>query len=361
MKAAICYDFSKPLVIEDVHIDPPQVGEIKIKVAACAICHSDIHAIKGSWGGDLPLVAGHEAAGVVVEIGPEVDRVKVGDHVVITLLRSCGRCFYCTAGRPYNCEGEFALTHETRLFNQNKEPLVQGLNTAAFAEYTVVDQSQVVTVPADLPFDQASLLACGVITGLGAVVNTVQIETGSQVVVIGCGGVGLNSVQGAVLSGASKIIAVDLLDDKLEAAHQFGATHGINGRKVDAVKRVMELTEGRGADYAFVAAGSSRAIQQGSEMVRPGGTAVIVGMPANDDVTVPINAHTMTYGRTLIGSKMGSTRLTHDVPFLVELHRQGRLKLAELISGRFSLDQINEAIADVAAGNALRNVIIFDD
>lgn len=359
MKAAVCYDFSKPLVVEEVRLEPPQKGEVRVQIKACAICHSDIHYVRGAWGGQLPMVVGHEAAGIVTELGPGVERAAVGDHVVVTLIRSCGRCFYCLAGRPYNCEGDFAIGVESRLFNSSGIPLTHGMKTATFAEFSVVDQSQVVKIPDSLPFEEAALLGCGVITGFGAVANTAQVETGSRVVVIGCGGVGLNAIQGAAVSGASQVIAVDLVDDKLEAAHQFGATHAINPRKTDLKERVLALTAGRGADYAFVAVGSSKAIEQANTLIRPGGMAVIVGMPANEDALVPINAHAMTTGRTLTGSNMGSTRPANDIPYLVELHRQGRLKLGELISGQFPLQQINEAMVEVEAGRVLRNVIVF--
>lgn len=360
MKAAVCYEFGKPLVVEEVTLDPPQTGEVKVKIAACAICHSDILWVRGAWGGSPPIVAGHEAAGIVEEVGAGVTAVQPGDHVVVSLIRSCGDCFYCTLGRPYNCETQFPLDRERRIHNGRGEPLLQGLRTAAFAEYTVVDQSQVVKIPNDVPLESASLLACGVITGLGAVVNTVQVETGSSVAVIGVGGVGLNCVQGALLSGATKIIAVDLLDSKLEAAREFGATHTVNGRNEDPIGAVQRLTNGRGADYAFIAVGSSTAIKQGSEMVRKGGTAVIVGMPANEDVNVGLNAHNLTYGRTVTGSNMGSTRPSVNIPQLVELYQQGRLKLDELITKRYPLEKINEAIEAVERGEALRNVIVFD-
>ncbi len=359
MKAAICYEFGEPLSVEEVEIDPPQMGEVEVRIATCAICHSDIHCIRGQWGGATPLVAGHEAAGIITKTGSGVLNVKPGDPVVVSNLRSCGRCSSCSLGRPYDCEADFALDHQSRLRSRDGGPLVQGLRTAAFAEYTVVDQSQVVKVPEDLPLDRACLLSCGVIAGLGAVVNTVQVELGSSVVVIGTGGVGLNSVQGAVLSGAAKIIAVDLLDYKLEAARHFGATHTINARHLDPVAAVQTLTDGRGADYAFATVGSSTAISQAGRMIRKGGTAVVVGMPSNQDVEFSLNAHDLVYGRAVIGSLMGSSRLSVDIPRLVELYQQGRLKLDELITDRYPLERINEAIESTERGEALRNVVVF--
>lgn len=231
MKAAICHEFGKPLVIEEIVIDVPQAGELKVKLSACAICHSDIHYMEGAWGGTLPAVYGHEAAGVVEEVGDGVTTVAPGDHVIVSLLRSCGQCHFCKRHETYMCEAKFALDSETRLHTKDGKPIFQGLRTSAFAEAVVVEQSQVVPIPADVRFDSASLLACGVITGLGAVVNTAKVELGSSVLIISTGGVGLNSVQGAVRSGADPIIAVDLSDTKLEAATAFGATHTINSLK----------------------------------------------------------------------------------------------------------------------------------
>jgi Zn-dependent alcohol dehydrogenase len=360
LKAAVCYEFGEPLVVEQVTIDPPQVGEVQVKVAACAVCHSDVHLIRGEWGGEPPLVAGHEVAGVVSELGPGVTGMQPGDRVVVSLLRSCGHCFYCTIGRPYDCEGDFALQHETRLHARDGTPLAQGIYTGGFAEHVVVDQSQLVRIPSQgLPSDSASLLACGVATGVGAVTNTAQVECGSSVVVVGIGGVGLNCVQGAALSGAAKIIAVDVLDSKLDAARLFGATHTINATRQEPVPAVLELTGGRGADYAFAAVGVSEVISQVTEMIRKGGTAVVVGMPPNEDVEFSVNAHTLTWSRTLKGSFMGATRLSVDVPRLVELYQQGRLKLEELITERYPLERINEAIEFMERGQALRNVIVF--
>jgi S-(hydroxymethyl)glutathione dehydrogenase/alcohol dehydrogenase len=359
MKAAVCYAFGQPLVVEEVEIDPPRQGEVTVRLAATAICHSDVHLIRGEWGGDLPVVAGHEAAGVVEAIGENVTLTQPGDPVVMSLLRSCGRCFYCMTGAPHMCEGTFALASESRLRNKRGESLRQGIKVAAFAEYAVVDQSQVVRVPADMPLDRAALLACGVITGLGAVVNTARVAPGSSVVVIGTGGVGLNAIQGAVLAGAHPIIAVDILDVKLAAAAAFGALHGINAAQQDAVAVVKELTAGRGADYAFVTVGSPTAVAQGLNMIRPAGTLVLVGLPAKH-ATVALSVFDCVVDeRKIIGSSMGSTRLSVDVPRLIDLYLHGRLKLDELITNRYPLEQINAAIEEMETGGVLRNVILF--
>jgi len=361
MKAAVCYAYDQPLVIEEIDIDPPKSGEVKVKVVACAICHSDVHQIRGDWSAPLPLVAGHEAAGIVEEVGPDVTRVQVGDHVVMSLLRSCGHCYYCAKGETHLCEGTFALQTETRLHNKKGEPIVQSIKCAAFAEYSVVDQSQLVPIPKEIPFDSASLLACGVITGLGAVVNTAHVGVGETVAVIGVGGVGLNAIQGAALSGAHPIIALDLLDNKLQAALDFGATHAVKvGGKEEPADAVKALTSGRGVDYAFVTVGSPIAVAQAITLIRRGGTLVLVGIP-DDKATHPLLlAHTVWQERRILGSSMGSTRLSVQVPQLVDLYQSGRLKLDELISRRYPLEGINEAIAAMERGEALRNVIVFE-
>ena len=359
MKAAVCHEFGEPLVVEDLELTSPQSGEVKIKLAACAICHSDIHYMEGAWGGVLPAVYGHEASGIVEEVGRGVVLVEPGDHVVVTLIRSCGYCYFCAQGEPNMCETTFPLDRESRLLDQAGSSVVQGLRTAAFAEQVIVDQSQVVKIPKTLSLDSASVLACGVITGLGAVVNTARVPSGSSVVVIGTGGVGLNSIQGARLSGAHAIIAVDLVESKLGAARSFGATHAINSAEQDLPKTIRSLTDGRGADFVFVTVGSGQAITDSLALLRRGGTTVVVGMPASG-VKASIEAVEFAdRSQKIIGSKMGSTRLRVDIPKLVQLYEEKRLKLDELITQRYSLDQINDAIAAVKNAEALRNVIVF--
>ncbi len=360
MKAAVCREHGKPLVIENLELAEPQAGEVRVRIAACAICHSDIIYMDGGWGGELPAVYGHEAAGVVEQIGPGVSLVKPGDHVVVTLIRSCGHCFFCAQGDPHICETRFPLDFNSPLHRDDGEKVVHGLRTGAFAEQVVVDASQVVAIPESVPLDSASLLACGVITGLGAVVNTAKVPPGSSVVVVGTGGVGLNSVQGAALSGAKTIIALDLDDGKLAAAKAFGATHGINTAQENALAQIQALTGGRGADYVFVTVGSTAAIEQSVDFARRGGTICIVGMPPSGAMAAFEAVNIADSGKKLIGSKMGSTRLQIDMPGLVELYRQGRLKLDELITNRYPLEQINEAIDSVRRGEALRNVIVFE-
>ena len=359
MKAAVCREFGKPLVIEDVELLPPKVGEVEVKLSACAICHSDILYIEGAWGGALPAIYGHEASGVVSKVGPGVTDLKPGDHVIVTLIRSCGNCHYCTQGDRVRCETVFPLDDKTPLLTSDGNPIVQGLRTGAFAESVVVDSSQIALIPQDIPLDIASLLSCGVITGFGAVVNTAKIKSGSSVVVLGTGGVGLNSVQGSKIAGAERIIALDISESKLNVAISFGATHKVNVKDENAKKSVRNFTDGRGADYVFVTVGSKKAIEEGFKLLRKGGTLIIVGMTA-DGVMVEFDACAFaSVEKQLLGSKMGSTRLTTDVPWYVSLYQQKRLKLDELISGRYPLEDINEAIADVSKGDSLRNVIVF--
>ena len=360
MKAAVCYEFGKPLVIEDIDVDPPQTSEVKVRIAAAAICHSDVHLIRGEWGGRTPVVAGHEAAGVVEEVGENVTITKPGDRVVVSLLRACGRCFYCATGFPHMCEGKFALDTESRLRNKQGEPIRHGTRTAAFAEYAIVEQSQVVPIPDEILLDRAALLACGVITGVGAVLNTAKVELGSSVVVIGVGGVGINAIQGAVLAGAYPIIAVDVLENKLAAAKAFGATDTINVTKRKFPEKVVrKLTAGRGADYVFVTVGSTDAVALGFKMIGLKGTEVIVGIPqAGAQVSFPVSQF-VGAERRVMGSAMGSSRLSVDVPRLVEFYQRGQLKLDELITARYPLEQINDAVEMMEKGEALRNVIIF--
>ena len=235
-RAAVCRAFGAPLTVETVELAEPGPGEVLIKTAACAICHSDIFYMDGAWGGELPAVYGHEASGVVEAVGAGVTRLKAGDHVVATLIRNCGFCPACAEGAPVFCEEVFPLDRQTPLADGAGKPLAHGLRTGAFAERIVVDQSQAVAIPKDMPLDSAALIACGVLTGFGAVVNTAKVKAGSSVVVIGCGGVGLNSIQGARLSGCTPIIAVDVEPGKLAAAREFGATQTINAKSEDVAR-----------------------------------------------------------------------------------------------------------------------------
>ena len=358
MKAAVCREFGAPLTIEEVALAAPRAGEIRVKMAACAICHSDITYADGGWGGTLPAVYGHEAAGVVEEVGAGVSHVAPGDHVVVTLIRFCGQCDACSAGSQVQCETVFPLDRQTPL-SSGGNPLVHGLRTGAFAEYVVVDGSQAVAIPKDVPLDAASLIACGVLTGLGAVTNTANTRAGECVVVIGCGGVGLNAVQGAALVGASPIIALDLAESKREAALRFGATHALDPSAPDLADQIRAINRGKLADWVFVTVGAKRALDQSMGLMRKNGGVVVVGMPASGVMGTFDPGWFASDGQKILGSKMGSARVRIDVPRIVDLYRQGRIKLDELISGRYPLEQINEAIASVKRGEALRNVIVF--
>lgn len=359
MKAAVCYEFGKPLVIEELVLDPPQSGEVRVKVVACAICHSDIHYADGVWGGQLPAVYGHEAAGIVQEVGDNVTSLAAGDPVVVTLIRSCGRCFYCSQGDPQLCETVFPMDENGRLHKPDGSPVLAAMRTGSFAEEVVVHESQLVKIESEIPMASASLLACGVITGYGAVVNGAKVTPGSSVVVIGAGGVGLNSIQGAALSGANPVIAVDLLENKLVSAKAFGATHTVNPTADDLAETVRALTSGRGADYVFVTVGSERVMSGSVDLLRAGGTAVLVGMPAVGAKMIFEAVNVAAAEQKIMGSKMGSTRLQVDLPKLMALYQDGRLKLDELVTKTYPLEQINEAIDSVKRGEALRNVILF--
>lgn len=360
IRAAVCREFGAPLSIEELYLAAPKSGQVQVKVLASAVCHSDIHFFDGAWGGRLPSVWGHEAAGVVEALGDDVGDIEVGDHVVITLINSCGQCRNCELGVSVACTGE-PLGHPSPLTDKNGEPVGHGLGTAAFAERVVVDRSQVVVIDPDMPLEPACLLACGVITGVGAAVNTAEIEPGSKVVVIGTGGVGLNAVQGARLAEAEIIVAVDLSDEKLATARTFGATHVVNSRSEDLRARIKEITQGTMADYVLVTVGAQQPIEQAPLLLAPNGTAVIVGMPATG-VTATIDPVTMaSLNQSLLGSKMGTSTIEADIPELIDTYRDGDLLLDELITRTYTIDEINEAIDAVKNGHALRNVIVFED
>ena len=357
VKAAVCRAFGEPLTIETITLAEPNSGEVAVKLAACAICFSDISYMDGGWGGHLPSVYGHEAAGTVTSVGAGVSGLEAGDSVLVTLIRSCGTCPTCATAHPSTCTAPFDIVSHP--ISAGDEQVEQGLRTGAFAEAVVVDKSQVVKIPNDIPMDSASLLSCGVITGVGAVVNTAGLRAGQTCVVIGAGGVGLNAIQGARIAGASRIFAVDMTEDKLDAAIEFGATDGVlasSEKPWRAVKKAL----GRGADYVFVAVGAIQAFDDAPKYLAPHGKVVMVGMPHSGQFSKYEPVNVAGVGQQMIGSKMGDVVLSRDIPWMVDLYQQGRLKLDELVSGRWSLDQINEAIADTRAGAARRNVIMFE-
>lgn len=358
MKAAICRDFNTPLSIEEVTLADPGEGEITVAIAAVAICHSDIAFIDAKWGGTLPAVYGHEAAGVVT--ASRSDRFARGDRVIVTLIKSCGACPCCEAGLETSCDGRYE-ERISPITDSSGAPIVQGMFSGAFAEAVLVHESQVFKAPDSMPLDVASLLACGVITGFGAVTNTAGLQAGESAVVVGAGGVGLNAIQGAALSGASRVIAVDISEEKLEVAKAFGATHGVLADAPDVPGEIRAITAGRGADYVFVSVGAPQAFAAAPEYLASGGAMVIVGMPGVDDEVsyMPINLAAMN--QRFLGSTMGQTVLSRDLPLLFSHYATGRLKLDELISNRYRFDQINEALASTRSGIAGRNVVIVDE
>lgn len=360
IRAAVCREFGKPLTIEHLQLDEPGADEIMVDIKACAICHSDISYAEGIWGGALPAVYGHEAAGIVSGVGPGVTDLAPGDHVVITLIRFCGHCRYCDRGQAITCEEVFPRDANGPITDAEGSLVFQALRTGAFADKAVVHRSQAVKVPADISFPVASLLACGVITGFGAVSNTARVGAGESVAVIGCGGVGLNSIQGARVAGAEPIIALDIDDGKLEAAHRFGATHTVNPASSDATTVISELTGGRGIDHVFVTVGAKRAFDGAIPWLGRSGQLVVVGMPPSG-VMAEYDPGTLAgLNQRVLGSKMGEATIAHDIPALVELYRSGDLLLDELVTATYQLEEINEAIAAVNHGKALRNVIVFD-
>src|SRR5438876_2333798 len=283
MKAAVLNDFGQPLNLEDVELDPPRTGEVQLRIGATGVCHSDYHVIKGEWKYDLPMILGHEAAGVVEVVGPNVSGVKPGDHAVLSFRPACGACRLCAMGRSVLCEGRtgdrFKMHDGTARVHRNGQELSVLGRVGSFAERVVVPAEQVVTVRPDVSMEVLALIGCAVTTGVGAVINAAKVEPGSTVAVIGCGGVGLNVIQGAALVNAGRIIAIDVLDNKLEFAREFGATDAINASHSDAVEQVRPPTVG-GVDYAFEVIGNSRTVEQAIEMTRVAGTACNVGMVA---------------------------------------------------------------------------------
>ena len=355
MRAAVCRAFGEPLVIEDLRLDPGGPDDVLVEVAACAICHSDIHYADGSWGGTLPAVYGHEAAGTVVETGEGVTDVAAGDRVSVSLIRSCGACTQCRRGYEVFCEAGLGPPAH-RLRAGDGERVEASLRCGAFAEEAVVHRSQVVRLPSDLAWPAAALLGCGVITGLGAVLNTSSVDEASTVAVVGLGGVGLNAVQGAALAGAPVIVAIDTQDHKLATAPGFGATHAVNASG-DVVGAIREATGSGGVTHALVTVGSAAAVRSALDLVVPGGELIIVGMP---EAGIRLEFDPLMLadtGRRIIGCKMGSARPRRDIERIVAWYRDGALKLDELVSGVYRLEEINEAITEVKRGGAIRNVI----
>ena len=360
MKAAVLRQIPSPLVIEDVDIDKPGPREVLIRTSAAGVCHSDLHFMEGKYVYPTPCVLGHESAGVIEAVGRDVTYVAPGDHVITCLSVFCGHCEYCMSGRPALCASpdRNRAPGEAPRLSQGGGPMHQFINLSSFAEQMLVHENAVVKISKDMPLDRAALIGCGVTTGLGAVFNTARVPAGSVVAVIGCGGVGLNAVQGAAIAGASRVIAVDMVSSKLDLAKQFGATDVVDASAGDPVAQVKELTGG-GVEYSFEAIGLKIAAEQAFGMLRPGGTATIIGMiPLGQNVELP--GVEFLAEKKIQGSTMGSNRFRIDMPRFIELYLQGRLKLDELVSARLPLGEVNDAFEAMKAGTVARSVIVFD-
>ena len=360
-KAAVLYEPNTPLIIEELDLDEPKSDEVLVKIGGAGICRSDWHFMAGEAKTVLPVVLGHEGSGVVEQVGPGVTSVKQGDHVILSFVSRCGRCHFCSIGRPNLCDAHMATsttmmdgTHRLHKGELNFTPLSK---LACFSQYSVVPEAACVPCPKELPLDKAAIIGCCVTTGVSAAITAAKVETGSTVAVVGCGGVGLNVLQGAMLANASKIIAVDINEGRLEFAMQFGATHTVNPSHQNALSRVIEITGGLGADYTFEVFGSSETVDMAYNMARKGGTVTVVGIPPDGDIPSIDAVALVRQEKTLKGSYYGSARMQDDMPKMVDLYMSGRLNLDALVTHTYSLDEINEAYKDLIRGEVGRGVI----
>jgi len=365
MRAAVLWEPGRRVEVLEVELAPPRAREVLVKIAAGGICASDLHVVNGTLPEPMPLVLGHEAAGVVVGVGPEVTRVREGDHVVLAIVPACDECAACRRGRPTFCElfGAAAsagtLADGTSRLTLNGTTLHHFNSVSCFAEYAVVPESAAVAIRRDVPLEAAALIGCAVLTGYGAVANIAHVEAGESVAVWGCGGVGLSIVQAARLAGAHPIVAVDVNPEKLTLARELGATELVNGAEIDAVEAVRTAAGGVGVDYAFEALGREATVQQAWSALASGGTAVVVGMMPKGDL-LTIDPWGFISEKNLLGCFLGRARIEADVPRLVELFHAGELKLDELVSHRLTLDEIGPGLERLRAGTAVRQVIVFD-
>jgi len=365
-RAAVLRNYDSPLSVEAITLDDPEPGEVVVRLAACGVCHSDLHMVSPVFKEALPAVLGHEGAGIVERVGPQVTSVAPGDHVVLTWIPSCGRCRYCATGRPALCNNRQGVERGTgavrrRLHDAGGEGIHQLLDAGAFAEHVLVREEGVIPIAADIPLEVASLIGCGVLTGLGAVTRTARVEPGSVVAVIGAGGVGLNVIQGAALVGAARIIAVDMRPAALAMARRFGATDTLDASdpaNSNPARALRQMTGG-GVDYSFEVVGRPETVAQAWECLAPGGTAVAVGLTPQN-ATVPLRADFLSE-KTLKGCIFGSSIPRVDVPRALSLYRSGRLKLDELVSQRYPLDAVNEALDALRAGTTGRGVLVFGE
>jgi Zn-dependent alcohol dehydrogenase len=363
MRAAVLFEQGKPQRVEELALEAPRQGEVLVRMAASGVCHSCLHAADGSWKGvPLPIVLGDEGAGVVEALGPGVTELAIGDHVILSWAPTCGRCHYCVIGRPNLCErrqpGKGVLPDGTTRMSLGGRPVHHYGHVATYASRTVVHESCAIRIDPAMPLDRAALIGCSVMTGVGAVLNTAAVPAGASMAVFGAGGVGLNVVQGGAMVAAHPIIAVDLLAAKLEHAGAVGATHRIDASREDPVAAIRAIT-GRGADFTFVAVGSTRPVLQAIEALAPGGTCVLIGVPETG-ATVPFDVRPMVTGERVVrGSSYGSARTREDLPRLVSLYRAGKLRIDELITHRYALEDANEAFRALAAGELGRGLIVF--
>lgn len=361
MRAAVLRAYGEPLSIEEIQVDEPRAREVRLRTVACGVCHSDLHVQQGSLPAPPPLVLGHEPAGVVEAVGSEVTHVAPGDRVIACISAFCGSCEFCLSGRPYLCGGEVTARGpgDAPRLSKDGEPIFQFAHTSGFAEYMLVPENGVVKIREDMPLEQAALIGCAVTAGAGAALNTADIEPGSPVAVIGCGGVGLSAIQGARIAGAGRIIAIDRVPWKLELARKLGASDAVNAAETDAVAAVHELSGG-GVDTSFECIGTVPTTQQAVAMIRKGGTAVMVGVvPLGTQVEIPM-LDVVIQGKSIKGSMMGGNRFRIDMPRFVDFYLDGRLRLDEMISARRPLDEVNTAFEKLEAGEVARSVIVFD-
>ena len=360
MKAAVLREVGKPLEIEEVEICEPGPREVLIRTAAAGVCHSDLHFVEGLYPTRMPIVMGHESAGVVEQVGTDVNYVKPGDHVITCLSVFCGHCEMCVTGHMSLCdnpETRRGRDDEPRLAQAGEE-MTQFADLSSFAEQMLVHEHAIVKIREDMPLDRAALIGCGVTTGVGSVFHTAAVEPGSSVAVIGCGGVGLSAINGAALAGAGRVIAVDMMASKLEMAKTFGATDVVDASQSDAVEAVKELTGG-GVQYSFEAIGLKPTAEQAFRMLRPGGVATIIGMiPVG--VKIELTGAAFLQEKKIQGSMMGSNRFRVDMPRFVDFYLDGKLHLDEMVSKRIGLSEVNSAFDDMKAGNVARSVIVFD-
>ena len=358
------YSKSKPISIETIDLDGPGPGEVLIRMAAAGLCHSDLSVVNGDRPRSLPIVIGHECSGVVEQVGVGVNDLQKGDHVVMVFMPSCGHCTPCAEGRPALCEpGIVANTAGTlisgeRRFKRNGVPVNHQVGVSAFAEYAVMSRRSLVKIDKDLPLDLAALFGCAVLTGTGAVMNSAKVPLGATVGVVGLGGVGMCAILGAIASGASRIVAVDLLDHKLGLARQLGATDGFNSSNPDHVAEIREATKG-GLEYVVETAGSAKAMDTAYKITKRGGTTVTIGLPPPDAaLSVPL-VQMVAEERTVKGSYIGSCVPVRDIPRFVSLWRQGKLPIDRLLSDRIKLDDINEGFERLRVSDVVRQVVVF--